>query len=214
MSDPVGAADKNSSETVAVPSSANTESVNLAWSRGNDVAEAPDLQQGPAGDGRGQPGHRDVARESTDDDQSWTTAWTRAATVLLICLALAAVIVVAGWVMHNNKSAEQASAPPATTAAPATTSAAAPTTTVSSTPDQDRRYIASLNEKGIEFANPKDAVFNGKTVCQNLGAGMTVQQIVVQFQSSSPAFSVHADDFVAISVRAYCPQYSKLVAAI
>jgi hypothetical protein len=210
MSDPVGAADKRSSETVAVPNSANTESVNLAWSRGNDV---PDIQRMPVDDGRGVPAGPDVAREPTDD-QSWTTAWTRAAALLLVCLALAAVIVVAGWVMHTDKASDQASAPPTPTAAPVPSSASAATTTVSSTPDQDSRYIAALNEKGIEFANPKDAVFNGKTVCQNLGLGMTVQQIVVQFQSSSPAFSVHADDFVAISVRAYCPQYSKLVAAI
>lgn len=196
-------------ETVAVPNAANTESVNLAWSRGNEV---PDIPQMP--DGRGAADNQVQAGEPDELDQSWTTAWTRAGALLLICLALAAVIVVVGWVMHNDKSPEQASDAPPTTAAPVTTTAPAATTTVSSTPDQDSRYIAALNEKGIEFANPKDAVFNGKTVCQNLGLGMTVQQIVVQFQSSSPAFSAHGEDFVAISVRAYCPQYSKLVAAI
>lgn len=211
MSDPGGAADSHFGETVAVPNAANTESVNLAWSRGNDV---PDVAQRPADEARHVPDRQDSSSEPADGDQTWTTAWTRAATVLLICLALAAVIVVVGWVMHTDKSSDQASAPPSTTAAPVPTTAAAASTTVSSTPDQDSRYIAALNDKGIEFANPKDAVFNGKTVCQNLGLGMTVQQIVVQFQSSSPAFSAHANDFVAISVRAYCPQYTKLVAAI
>lgn len=210
MSDPGGPADSHYGETAAVPNSANTESVNLAWSRGNDV---PDVAQMTADNARSVPDNQDGSSDADEGDQTWTTAWTRAAALLLVCLALAAVIVVAGWIMHTDKSSEQAAAPASTTAAPVTTSAAAASTTVSSTPDQDSRYIAALNEKGIEFANPKDAVFNGKTVCQNLGLGMTVQQIVVQFQSSSPAFSVHADDFVAISVRAYCPQYNKLVAA-
>lgn len=189
---------------------ANTDSANLAWSSGNDV---PDILDPPAAEGshsRANP----AAPDEADLDQSWTTAWTRAATVLLICLALAVVIVVAGWVMSRNKTTDKAAEPGRTTAASVTTKAPATSTTIASTPDQDNRYISALNEKGIEFANPQAAVFNGKTVCQNIGQGMTVQEVVAQFRSSSPDFAVHADDFVAISVRAYCPQYSKLVAAI
>ncbi|MBX9641547.1 MAG: DUF732 domain-containing protein, partial [Mycobacteriaceae bacterium] len=53
---------------------------------------------------------------------------------------------------------------------------------------------------------------NGKTVCQNVGQGMTVPQVVAAFQASSPAFSDAADAFVGISVRAYCPQSGNLVA--
>lgn len=202
MVDPVGGADYNAGEAA--------DSANLAWSRGNDVA---DIQDPPAADGSPSRAHAAVPPDEADLDQSWTTAWTRAATVLLICLALAAVIVVAGWVMHKNRSSETATETAPTTAATATTAAPA-TTTVSSTADQDSRYIAALNDKGIQFANPEAAVFNGKTVCQNIGQGMTVQEVVAQFKSSSPDFAVHAEDFVAISVRAYCPQYNKLVAAI
>ncbi|TDK97090.1 DUF732 domain-containing protein [Mycobacterium paragordonae] len=198
MVDRVGGADYNAGETAA--------SENLAWSSGNELA---DIQDSPAA-----PGSRAVPTPPPDDvDQSWTTAWTRAAAVLLICLALAVVIVVAGWLMHKNNSSGNAAEPERTTTAPVTTTAPA-TTTVSSTADQDSRYIASLNDKGIQFANPQAAVFNGKTVCQNIGQGMTVQEVVAQFRSSSPDFAAHAEDFVAISVRAYCPQYSKLVAAI
>lgn len=212
MVDPVGGADYNSSETSAVPNSANTDSVNLAWSRGNDLPDVPDFPGSPglppAGGGRQEAG---AAGEPAENAQAWATAWTRAAALLLVCLGLAMVIVVAGWAMHQD-TPSGATQPARTTAAPVTTSAPA-TTTVASTPDQDSRYLAALSDKGIEFANPKNAVFNGKTVCQNLDAKMTVQQIVAQFTSSSPDFSVHADDFVAVSVRAYCPQYSKLVAA-
>lgn len=197
MVDRVGGADYNAGETA--------DSANLAWSSGNEL---PDIQDAPAA-----PASRANPTAPPDDvEQSWTTAWTRAATVLLVCLALAVVIVVAGWLMHQNNTSEKAAEPARTTTAPVTTTAPA-TTTVSSTADQDSRYIASLNEKGIQFANPEAAVFNGKTVCQNIGQGMTVQEVVAQFRSSSPDFAVHAEDFVAISVRAYCPQYSKLVAA-
>ncbi len=207
MVDPVGGADYHAGDTAAVPNSANTDSASLAWSRGNDV---PDIQD-PPGASRA---NAAVPPDEADLDQSWTTAWTRAATVLLICLALAVVIVVAGWLMSRNRTSDNAAPPARTTAGSAATSAPAASTTIASTADQDDRYIAALNEKGIEFANPQAAVFNGKTVCQNIGQGMTVQEVVVQFRSSSPAFAAHADDFVAISVRAYCPQYSKLVAAI
>ena len=211
MVDPVGGADYNAGETASVPNPGNTGSANLAWSRGNEV---PDIQDPPAADGSPSRANPAAPPDEADIDQSWTTAWTRAATVLLICLALAVVIVVAGWVMSRNKTSDKAAEPGRTTAASVTTTAPATSTTIASTPDQDDRYIAALNEKGIEFANPQAAVFNGKTVCQNIGQGMTVQEVVAQFRSSSPDFAVHADDFVAISVRAYCPQYSKLVAAI
>ncbi|WP_205876974.1 DUF732 domain-containing protein [Mycobacterium camsae] len=202
MVDTVGGANYSAGEAA--------DSANLAWSGSNDVA---DFQDPSAADGSPSRAHAAAPADEADLDQSWTTAWTRAATVLLICLALAAVIVVAGWVMHQNRSSETATETARTTAATATT-AAPPTTTVSSTADQDSRYITALNDKGIQFANPQAAVFNGKTVCQNIGQGMTVQEVVAQFKSSSPDFAVHAEDFVAISVRAYCPQYNKLVAAI
>ncbi|OBI94795.1 hypothetical protein BST16_01315 [Mycobacterium asiaticum DSM 44297] len=180
------------------------ESGNLAWSRGNDV---PAVTNMPAeGNDRQQ-----SAGAPADIDQSWLTAWSRAAALLLTCLALAIVIVVVGWVMATDNKSSNAAQPPGTTAASSRASATT-TTTVSSTPDQDSRYIAALNEKGIEFANPDVAVHNGKTVCQNLDAGMTVQQITAQFQQDSPDFAAHANDFVAVSVRAYCTQYSKLVA--
>ena len=212
MPDPVGGADYNAGETVAAPSSANTESVNLAWSTGTEVPDVrnmpsnPDVQDGNFGE------KPDLADEPADIDQSWMAAWSRAAAVLLTCLALAIVIMVVGLVM-SSKAPNNASEP-ATTAAP-TSAAPAATTTVASTPDQDSNYIAALNDKGIEFSNPTVAVSNGKAVCQSFAAGMTAQQIAAQFRDANkdhPEFSAHAEAFVAVSVRAYCPQYSKLVA--
>jgi hypothetical protein len=213
MADPVGRADYNAGETVAVPSSANTESVSLAWSSGNDV---PDVRNMPANSNvpEGDFGEKHgVAGEPADVDQTWMTAWSRAAAVLLTCLALAIVIVVVGWVM-SSKAPDNASAPGTTAASVRTTAPTA--TTIDSTPDQDSNYIAALNDKGIEFSNPTVAVSNGKAACQSFAAGMTAQQIAAEFRDANkdhPEFSTHAEAFVAVSVRAYCPQYSKLVAS-
>ena len=214
MADPVGGAGYNAGETVAVPSSASAESVNLAWSSGNELPDVrnmpanPDIQDGNLGEKHG------VTDEPPDIDQTWRTAWSRAAAVLLTCLALAIVIIVVGLVM-SSKAPDNASEATGTTVASVRTTA--PTaTTIDSTPDQDNNYIAALNDKGIEFSNPSVAVSNGKAVCQSFAAGNTAQQIAEQFRDANkdhPEFSAHAEAFVAVSVRAYCPQYSKLVAS-
>ena len=69
MVDRVGGADYNAGETAA--------SESLAWSSGNEPADIQDSHAAP--------GSRAVSTTPPDDvDQSWTTAWTRAAAVLLI----------------------------------------------------------------------------------------------------------------------------------
>ena len=98
----------------------------------------------------------------------------------------------------------------ARSAAPATPSAsAAAPSSIASTPDQDNKYVQDLNDHGISFANPEAAVYNGKVVCDDIGKGMTVPQIIAAFRSSNPGLD--ADTYVTISVRAYCPQNGNLV---
>lgn len=200
MVDPVGSADYNAG--------ANPDSSSLAWSSGTEV---PDIQSMPAGDAGGRRGDQNAAAEPATVEQSWGTALGRAAAVLLIGLGVAAVIVAAGRALMSDKSSEGATASQRTTAAPA---APATTSAIVSTADQDNRYIAALNEKGIEFKNPEVAVSNGKAVCQSFAANLSLTQVVEQVRQSSPDFSAHAEDIVAVSVRAYCPQYSKLVAGM
>jgi hypothetical protein len=105
--------------------------------------------------------------------------------------------------------------PPAALSPPkrggSTTASAAPSP-IASTPDQDNKYVQSLNDRGISFANPEAAIFNGKMVCQDIGRGVSVQQIADAFRASNPALSDSANAYVGISVRAYCPQNSALVA--
>jgi hypothetical protein len=190
MAEPVPAADDtsglNGAETVAVPNSAPTDAVDVAWSRD---------------DGDIQDDHKDVPGEPAAVRHSWRATWRIAAGLLIVGLVLAGAIVLGRWALTTHTKAV---APPP--AAPTTSAPAAAPPSIASTQDQDNRYIQALNDRGITFANPGDAIYNGKLVCENVRQGMTVQQIVASFRASNPALSPNADDYVAISIRAYCPQ--------
>ena len=71
--------------------------------------------------------------------------------------------------------------------------------------------MQALKDRGISFANPDAAIYNGKLVCDNIRIGMTVPQIVASFRASNPALSDEADTYVTISVHTYCPQNGNLV---
>jgi Protein of unknown function (DUF732) len=186
--------------TAPVPNTTPTDGVSLAWSRGDDLNLQDDLTDGgsPAG-----------------DRQSWRATWRIAAALVAAGLVLAGAIVFGRWLLTDSGSPATASkTPTAETSAndgatnaqtgPANASATAPTSIVS-TPDQDNKYLQALNERGISFANPEAAVYNGKLVCQDLRQGMTTQQIADAFRTSSPQLSNNADDYVSISIHAYCP---------
>jgi hypothetical protein len=208
MSEPVPATDKTvglgGSETVAAPTSAapeaatSTNSAGYAWS-GDDETDIPD----------------DAANQS----QSWRATWRTAVALLAAGLVIAGAIVLGRSLLTTHPQA----AAPAPTAAPTSKAVPAPTTagaaspstaapsSIVSTPDQDNKYVQSLNDRGISFANPDAAIYNGKMVCENIRLGMTVQQIIADFRASNPALAKDAETYVTISVHAYCPQNSNLV---
>jgi Protein of unknown function (DUF732) len=193
MAEPGPAADEtfalNRAETVAVPSHAASDEGDRTSSREYD-------------DG--------VTSKLAADRQSWSATWRKAAALLLGGLALAAAIVLAFWLSGPHTKGSQ---PPTATPAPTATHSAptgAPSSIVS-TPDQDNQYVQALNDHGISFANPEAAVYNGKTVCDDIRQGMTVPQIVAAFRASNPALAGDADTYVTISVHAYCPQNGNLV---
>jgi hypothetical protein len=205
MAEPGRAADEivaqDVGKTVAAPNSTPADAVDLAWSRDSAPVDDEDVQS------------EDIQSESAAAHQSWRATWRIAGALVVAGLVLAAAIVLGRWALTTTQSATKAANPspaPTTPVAASTTATAPPS--IASTPDQDDKYLQALNDKGISFANPEAAIYNGKTVCQNIGQGMTVPQVVAAFRASSPAFSNNADDFVAISVRAYCPQNSNLVA--
>ena len=203
MAEPGRAAHETGAETVAqdvgktaaVPNSTPTDAVELAWSDNSDRLVDADVPDEPA-----------AAR------QSWRATWRIAGLLVVAGLVLAGAIVVGRWALTTTQSPTNAANPPAPTKSVAPSTAATAPSSIASTQDQDDKYIQALNDKGISFANPGAAIYNGKTVCQNIGQGMTVQEVVAAFRASSPAFSANANDFVAISVRAYCPQHSNLLA--
>lgn len=195
MAEPVPAADEtvaaNTAETTAVPDSAIP--ADLAWSRDDDD---------------------EVRAQPATDRQSWLATWRKAGALLLGGLVLAGAIVVGFWLFSpGNKAAQPSPAAPRT---PTSSPSPAPTASgpIASTPDQDNKYVQSLNDRGISFANPEAAVYNGKMVCDDIRQGMTVPQIVDAFRASNPALGGDADAYVAISVRAYCPQHSNLVSGV
>lgn len=205
MSEPVPATDKTAGlggeETAAAPTSAEPEaatsanSAGLAWSR--DDVETPS--------------------ETANQRQSWRSTWRTAAALLVAGLVIAGAIVLGRSLLtsHPKAAAPPPTAAPTSKAGPAPTtsgavSTAAPSSIVS-TPDQDTKYVQSLNDRGISFANPDAAIYNGKMVCENIRLGMTVQQIIADFRASNPALAKDAEAYVTISVHAYCPQNNNLV---
>lgn len=163
----------------------------------------------------------DIPSAPAADPQSWRATWRKAAALLIGGLALAGAIIVAFWVLTPNTRGVQSSptAPPTSTdgttpapTAPATASApAGAPPSIASTPDQDSKYVQALKDRGISFANPEAAIYNGKLICDDIRLGMTVPQIVAAFRGSNPALGGDADNYVAISVHAYCPQNGNLV---
>jgi Protein of unknown function (DUF732) len=206
MAEPGRAADETVAQdvgkTAAVPNSTPTDAVDLAWSRNSGQVDD------------GYIASEDIQSEPAAVRQSWRATWRIALALVVAGLVLAGGIVFGRWALTTAQSPTKAAKPPASTAPATASGTATAPPSIPSTPDQDTKYLQALNDKGISFANPEAAIYNGKTVCQNLGQGMTVPQVVAAFRASSPAFSNNAEDFVAISVRAYCPQNSNLVAGL
>ena len=197
---------------MAEPSPAADETFGL--NRAETVA-VPDHAASDEGDRTSARDYDDVAESRPAERQTWSATWRKAGALLMGGLALAAAIVLAFWLL-SPQTKDQPTAPPtpkggATAAPTATPSAGAVPSSIASTPDQDNRYIQTLNDHGISFANPEAAVYNGKTVCDDIRQGMTVPQIVGAFRASNPALAGDADTYVAISVHAYCPQNDNLV---
>ncbi len=193
-------------KTVGVPNSTPTDAVDVTWSRDDD----DDIQDDD----------KKFQSEPAAVRQSWRATWRIAAGLLAVGLVLAGAIVLGRWALTTHtKAAPPPAAPstpkeaatPAPTAPAATSAPAAAPPSIASTPDQDNRYIQTLNDRGITFANPEAAIYNGKMVCDDIRQGMTVPQIVAAFRASNPTLSANADDYVAISIHAYCPQNGNLV---
>jgi hypothetical protein len=213
MAEPGAASDETAAvdagKTAAVPNPTPTDAVGVAWAGDDDAGAATAMREEvhDAGDEATQ-----IRRGPSEEHQSWGTTLGRAVALLVVGLGLAGAIVVGYWALNSPRTPTKAAPSPAPTPTATTSATPAAPSSIASTPDQDSKYLQDLSDRGISFANPGAAVYNGKTVCQNIGQGMTLPQVLEAFRSSSPAFADNADAFVTISVHAYCPQYNGMVA--
>src|ERR1700757_2263152 len=82
--------------------------------------------------------------------------------------------------------------------------AAAPIAHADST---DSAFITALHAHGITHESDAAAITAGHLVCHQLDMGKTQEQIATDVMNSSGMDGDNAGYFVAISERAYCPQY-------
>ncbi|OBE98167.1 DUF732 domain-containing protein [Mycobacterium sp. 852002-10029_SCH5224772] len=70
----------------------------------------------------------------------------------------------------------------------------------------DDAFIASLHAAGISFADPDKAVGAGKWVCDTVGQGTQMPDVVKTLLSKNSALNEDkANQFAAIAANSYCP---------
>ncbi|MCV7379039.1 hypothetical protein A5672_06375 [Mycobacterium alsense] len=74
----------------------------------------------------------------------------------------------------------------------------------------DDAFIRVLHSHGIAHETPASAIAAGHLVCRQLDLGKTQDQIAMDVMNSSTLDGDHSGFFVAVSERAYCPQYADI----
>jgi hypothetical protein len=71
----------------------------------------------------------------------------------------------------------------------------------------DDRFLASLQAAGVTFPDPVKVIAAGKWVCQTVGQGAQMVDVVKTIQTKNPGLSGdNAAKFTAIAANVYCPQ--------
>jgi Protein of unknown function (DUF732) len=71
----------------------------------------------------------------------------------------------------------------------------------------DDQFLASLQAAGVTFPDPAKVIAAGKWVCQTVGQGTQMADVVKTIQDKNPG--LHGDNaakFTAIAASVYCPQ--------
>ncbi len=75
----------------------------------------------------------------------------------------------------------------------------------------DSAFIQSLDDAGVTYRAPSDAVFAAKAACDNLAIGSNpvadLRALVEIFQMTAGHSRADAENYVGFSVAAYCPKY-------
>lgn len=78
--------------------------------------------------------------------------------------------------------------------------------TVDGVDGTDEAFIASLRATGITFADSDKAVGAGKWVCDTVGQGTQMPDVVTTLRSKNSGLSEEkANQFAAIAANTYCP---------
>jgi Protein of unknown function (DUF732) len=71
----------------------------------------------------------------------------------------------------------------------------------------DDRFLASLQAAGVTFPDAAKVIAAGKWVCQTVGQGTQMTDVVKTIQTKNPGLSGdNAAKFTAIAASVYCPQ--------
>jgi hypothetical protein len=71
----------------------------------------------------------------------------------------------------------------------------------------DVGFLATVRDAGITYTSPDRAIAFGKQVCGWIGSGKPGPEVVQNLQTNNPGMTAdHAQLFVAISAKYYCPQ--------
>ena len=71
----------------------------------------------------------------------------------------------------------------------------------------DDQFLALLQAAGVTFPDPAKVIAAGRWVCQTVGQGTQMADVVKTIQDKNPG--LHADNaakFTAIAASVYCPQ--------
>jgi hypothetical protein len=72
----------------------------------------------------------------------------------------------------------------------------------------DRDFLDDVASIGISYTSDKDAVFDGKLVCQRLDQGVDPNDVLADYRTASPDVSVkQAKGFILAAAGAYCPEH-------
>ena len=72
----------------------------------------------------------------------------------------------------------------------------------------DKAFLAELQQAGLTYQDPNNAVAAGKSVCQLVDEGKSVGEIITELRNRNPSFQgTSAAKFTALAAAAYCPQY-------
>jgi hypothetical protein len=71
----------------------------------------------------------------------------------------------------------------------------------------DGSFLAALNNAGISYRNPSQAVAAGQAVCGLMDNGVSGIEVIDDVKKANPGFSLDgAAKFAAIAANEFCPQ--------